>query len=960
MPNISDYKQVPLSTILGDLAPYKYNPSKIVDVTLDRLTDMLDDKVDIVDPSNPFTYLLETSCLNAAFAIQEYALLTRKLYPRLANNEEDLYLHMSDFDYLGRFSEPVTAQVTFNVLYNSFKSNAVVDLASGDSTFKLPRHYKITVGLQIFTLLYPVIIRETASGIIDIRYDNSSLSDLQSLSTDFVEYFLINQFNNEKYIVFSLTMFELDIEPLEIPIEKSKLFKNTLNYDANRKFYYLEAYYYENTQWKKMLVTHTNQIYDINTPTMIVKVKQDTNTLDYYIPPVYVNNDRVGSKIKVLVYTTNGYIDVNFNDYQLTDFAFEYNPVFKDTDLDSLTTPLELISKVVMIRDRVVGGKNAMTFETLKDKVITNSIGDRKLPITDKQLEFLAEQTNFTLIKAVDTLTHRLYDLQVTIPRALTRYPITKINLDILEYASTLSEMVYGGTVTRIDDKTYIIPKNTLFTTVNGKLELITQSQKTNLESLEGISLVNELNTHSYYATFFHYILDLSDSVADLRVYNLDTPKLLNINFKYYNTSTQIGANTSSFKISKKDTGYLLEVATKVAKYSDEVNFTNINPYLVYQTDYGSKFYIAGSLLTIIDGSPIFHFYLNSAFDIDKAGNISVTNFKDVNGSQANVYINLVTNLELLYLSDAQLAGYVTSVESAIVNDSYLAGDYFLVTHEQLYLELGNELTYLKRNTHNSTSAYVYETYSEDVPMTYTENVYDNHDVIIHHIGDIVYNGNSEVVNKHKKGDTKQDISGHPIPTADLDITRYFNFLLVDYRAMRANNTLITDYISYLRDYLVEIITVNTATVYQELLENTQAYVTVPKNLDYIQIKQDSTLVTYAKAQQSFVVNVHVSASVYADVNVKDNINYILISTIENYLVAKSRLSKSELTSILYTALKEFVQSISFVKFTDTNAEYIEVLDDTASFTFNKVFFTDADGTYSLKEDIIVNYIKTE
>ena len=106
--NISNYKQVSLSTILGDLAPYKYNPGKIIDVTLDRLSDMLNGTVDIVDPSNPFTYLLETSCLNTAFAIQEYALLTRKLYPRLANNEQDLYLHMSDFDYLGRFSEPST------------------------------------------------------------------------------------------------------------------------------------------------------------------------------------------------------------------------------------------------------------------------------------------------------------------------------------------------------------------------------------------------------------------------------------------------------------------------------------------------------------------------------------------------------------------------------------------------------------------------------------------------------------------------------------------------------------------------------------------------------------------------------------------------------------------------------------------------------------------------------------
>lgn len=960
MANISDYKQVPLSTILGDLTPYKYNPSKIVDVTLNRLSDMLDDKVDIVDPSNPFIYLLETSCLNTVFAIQEYALLTRKLYPRMANNEEDLYLHMSDFDYIGRFSEPARAQVTFNILYGSFIKNAITDTTTGDLFFKLPRHYKITVGKQVFTLLYPVIIRQTPSGIVDIRFDHSTLSDLQNLSTDYIEYFMINQFNNEKYIVFTLSMLELDIETLEIPVEKSKLFKNSLNYDQNRKFYYLQAFYYDNGQWNKILVTHTNQVYDINTPTMIVKVKQDGNTVDYYIPPVYVSNNRIGSKIKILVYTTNGYIDVNFNDYQLEDFAFEYNPVFKELDLDNYTAPLELISKVVAIRDRVVGGKNNMSFDTLKDKVITNSAGDRQLPVTDKQLSSLAQHSNFTLIKSVDTLTNRLYDLQVTTPKALTRYPITKLNFDILEYSNTLADMVFNGSVFRITDKKYIIPKNTVFKMVNGKLELLSGAEKTNLEGLEGIALVNEINSQNYYSTFFHYILDLNDAVADLRAYSLDSPKLVNINFKYYNTSTQIGANTSSFVITKKDNGYLLEVSTKVTNYIDEVNFTNINPYIVYQATGGSNFYIAGSLLTVVDGAPIYHFYLNSGFDIDKAGNISITNLKDINGVDANVYTQLDVTLDLIYLSDAQVGGYIPTVESSIVTNSYLANNYFLITHEQINLQLGVELTHLKRNTHNSTTVLKYQTHDQDVNLTYTENEYDNADTIIHYKGDIVLDNAGAPAKKHRKGDIVHDVSGNPIAVSELDIARYFNFLMIDYRAVRANNALIVDYLKYLRDYMVEVITVNTKSIHDELLENTQAYVTVPKNLDRVQARQDSALVSYVEAQQSFVINVQVTSAVYSDLNVKENINYIIISTIEDYLTSNRKISRSELISILFKNLKEFVSNISFAKFTTADAEYIELLDEKAGLTFNKVLFIDADGTYNLKEDITINYIKVD
>ena len=116
MPNIQPINTLSIEKELSNLELYKYHPNGILNISLNRLIDMLDGKIDIVDPSNPFTYLLETSCLNTAFAIQEYTLLTRKLYPRLANNYSDLFLHMSDFDYLGIFAEPAYGNVIFNIL----------------------------------------------------------------------------------------------------------------------------------------------------------------------------------------------------------------------------------------------------------------------------------------------------------------------------------------------------------------------------------------------------------------------------------------------------------------------------------------------------------------------------------------------------------------------------------------------------------------------------------------------------------------------------------------------------------------------------------------------------------------------------------------------------------------------------------------------------------------------------
>jgi len=150
--NITPSTPISIETELGNLSQYKYFPNKIVSITLNRLTDMLNGAVDIVDPSNPFTYLLETSCLNTAFAIQEYTLACRKLYPRLANNESDLYLHMSDYDYQGIFSEPAYANINFNILLNDFTSKAYYDPILQQTILKIPRNYSISVDKYIFTL----------------------------------------------------------------------------------------------------------------------------------------------------------------------------------------------------------------------------------------------------------------------------------------------------------------------------------------------------------------------------------------------------------------------------------------------------------------------------------------------------------------------------------------------------------------------------------------------------------------------------------------------------------------------------------------------------------------------------------------------------------------------------------------------------------------------------------------
>lgn len=246
MPNIAPLKSINIEEQLKELSLYKYHPNAIFNISLNRIKDMLDGKIEIVDPSNPFVYLIETSSINTAFAIKEFTLLMRKLYPRLANNFQDLYLHMSDYDYLGVYSEPSYADVTFNILYNDFISKAHYNSDTKEYTLKIPRHTKLNVDNYSFTIPNAIIIKQTETGTITVRYENESFNEnLFPIKTNYINYNLYKFNQEETYIRFDVNIPEVDIEVVEFPVEKSKLFQDTIGYNPNKNFYYLRAFYYK-------------------------------------------------------------------------------------------------------------------------------------------------------------------------------------------------------------------------------------------------------------------------------------------------------------------------------------------------------------------------------------------------------------------------------------------------------------------------------------------------------------------------------------------------------------------------------------------------------------------------------------------------------------------------------------------------------------------------------------------
>jgi len=954
MSNINATFKLNIQDELDKLSLYKYHPNGILNIALNRLKDMLDGKVEISDPSNPFIYLLETNCLNTAFAVQEYTLLTRKLYPRLANQEEDLYLHMSDIDYLNRFSEPAFANVLFNILLNDFKDKAVYNPTQKEYILKIPRHFKLTVDKYVFTLTSAVIIRLTENDVLDVKFENQNFNNPFPVQTNYINFnvFKINQ--TETYLNFELKLPEIDIETIEIPVEKSKLFKNTLTYNPNRQFYYYRAFYFKDGKWHEMLVTHTDMVYDIYKPTCIIKVLQEKNSLEYYIPPVYINNEMIGSKVKFLIYTTNGSINVNFNDYKIGDFKVEYNPVFQEEELDKYTEPLQLITKVIYIKDEVVGGKNKKSFIELRNNVIENNVYDRKLPITNKHIEFESKQRNFKLIKDVDIVTNRIFLLECNIPNALTRYPIAKFNFDIIEYKTTITDLrLNTNNVVAINDNVTIIPENTVFKMTDNSIRILDKTEYTRLVSLSGIDLATEVNNNNYLSLMYHYILDTSDNKTDLRAYDISKPIIKQINFKEFNPTARIGINTSNITIAKTSNGFIIDILSNLKKYVNGISEANITPYIVYR-DNDSTFYLEGRLYTKIKENPVYRFELDSNYYIDANNRISISNFKDANNNLSNISLDLDSTLEIIYVSNVIPVNYTASSMDNYIYNSFLAVGRVVVTLEEIKVKFGYHLERLFTRVHTSTGTYTYETYEEDIPLRYKSTVYNSNNEIIHMVNDIVYDNDGNIVYEHRKGDIKLDENGRPIPISNLELNYYINLLFIDYKIMLSNKNIIKDYRNYVKSYLTEQIVENAKVIQEQLLENTEAFVVVPRNINQIKVKTP-TKTTYIKSMQKFQVTVFVNEKIYNDIETRDNIVYVIVSEIDKYLHNNTSLSKTELLNILYNKLREFISSISIDKFTELNEEYIKILDTNARISLNKLLVAEPDG-YDLKEDLSVTF----
>lgn len=976
MSDITTYQSVAISKLMNDLEFYKYNPSAMQQVIFNCLDEVTNGEVDIVDPTNPFVFLLEASTVNTALNNTEALSLHRKQYPSLVQIEDDIYLHMAGNDFKDRFGTPSETEFTVVIQVLDMYKKMVYDPVEDCNKMIIPRDTEFTVDNITFTMQYPIVIRRYANEIFQISYDATITSPLQTLTTNIIDYVVRTDSSQVAWIFFKVPVKQFVVNSSHHVLQLSSIFSQQIPYTGN--YYYCRVFYKNtstNNVWKEMQTTHTDQVFDPYKPTAVLKVV--TGLLTVFIPPVYLNTQLISGDVRIDIYTTIGPLTINFNNYKLGSFQIKFKAIDEARDINSYTNALLDVSLYAYNDQVVSGGTLPVNFNTLREQVIMNSVGDEQLPITNVQIQSYVNNRGFDLVKNVDVITNRIFLATKKLPKPINDKLISAANIGISSILLDLQKLGVYGNIKRNGDRVTLLSNN-IYLNDNGKCRLLTDAELHTLNATNVLDRLAAINSKQYVFTPFYYVLDRSSDEFSVRAYDLDYPTSNTLSFISQNQSLNLPVNTGSYLLEKVPTGYKLSIVTKSMNFYKGLGDNEVGLQVGFYPNNQTKMvYINGVLLSKNSaGERIFTVNFDTDYDLDTSDSLSITNAGTMLNETIDVWSNLSDTFHIFHVTTSLTEKYKPDDSSKLFGKDLLDPNAACVTHETLQLTFGTVLKNLWVRSRTFASGLEYKTYTEDVPLLYPNDVYKTDPVtksifsldvsgnltykLLHYKGDQVRDTNDQPVFKHKKGDVVLDANGDPITSNAMTSSVEFDILLTDAKYYFATDSV---FINYLKEFTAVInnwITVDLLAIQALLLEQTKIYYYSKTSLTSLKVFANEATEKLIDAEQSLIVDLYVKDAVNKNKDLKDKLTTLTIKTLDSY-IGNAEVSISEMNTLLKTAYGENVVSVNVSNLGGSNNYNIVIVrDDRNRLCLKKKLILQQDATTIVQEDVTVNFHNVE
>lgn len=949
----------------------RYNPSAIQRVALGMLEETSGGQYDVVDPNNPFVFLLEASAVNSAAAMQENAANTRKQYSSMALTEEELYLHMSDADYAGRFASPSRTSISFLFEKNELIRRAVETGVGDIRKLTIPRHTEIMVAGVPFTMQYPIDIRLMAHGGFQIVYDADKTSPLETLTTNIVDWTQVN-INGYEFIRINVPMAQFKITPHYVSVSKAAGVNSSFSFED--QFYYARVFYSTASGvWKEMRTTHTDQVFDPNKPTALLRVFQ--GKLNVTLPQVYQTTGLVTTDLRVDIYTTKGPLAMQLDNYQANAFKATWTDLEKD-DGGKYVAPLTVFTTMLLFSDQTVsGGANALTFAELRERVMTNATGVPDLPITNVQLTARLRDLNFDLVKDVDNVTNRQFMATRTLPKPEDNSVVAGAGCTVQTLTASMTEL--GPlTTTRDNGNRLTILPSTLYQSINGLLRIVPEASVQTLLALPVDVRARRVNEENYLYTPFHYVLDKNNDRFELRAYYLDRPTVEAKSYVQENDTTGIAVATDQYAIERVAEGFKLTLVTKSSEAWKSLTDDNAFCQLSFRpTGEKDRAYLTGTLVGTLEDERVYEFVLATNYDVDANNDILLTSFKMYDNAVNEHPTPLITDFDVIYATaDLTVEGLKRSEIDLALGRADLPETVVGISRERLNIRLGDALTNLWRSSRSVVSSLDYERYTADVPALYEETIYERDSLgnivftinpddsvtynVLHAIGDPVLDGLGQPVMKFRVGDIKLDPDGVPIVKNTRTMQRQLDLFLIDGVYWFATETQAMNYRASLPETVVGWVNGELAQVSKYLLEQTNMYFYPKATLGQISAIIGEDQQTTLTAAQSFEVTYYLRGVAYRDAALRAALTRNAVETI-NEALQEPTVTMSDIVTRLTERSGNDAIGIEIRGLGGSqNLATISLEDDSARLSIKKIAVALADGTIGVQDDVSVAFIQ--
>lgn len=894
-----DFKPTTLSAMKDRISEAVYDPTLLVQASLETLQEMTNNEAIMLDPTHPAIAILEMGAVEASSAVQETIGLLRKQYPILAEEEADLYRHMSDDDYLNRFASPSSTKLTLAVLVPDVMSKLIRDEAENCWKATIPRDTRITVDGVVFTLCYPIHIRRYSTGAVQVTYDTTISSPIQSVKEIVISVKVRTTASGEDWMFFDIDVVQVDFTVFTAVIERIHNYQKSIEFVD--MFHYARAFYRnENTlnKWVELKTTHTDQVYDPRTPTVLFQVNDQA--LDVRIPIIYFSNRSISGELRVDIYTTRGELTVNLKNYTQDLFGVGTTPIDEARDHDSYVDAFEGMAYYAFGTQITSGGKNKLSFEALRSRAIYNAIGPQVIPITNVSLQADSENASYSIVKDVDMVTNRVFLATRKLPAPSNTRLVTPANVGIVTFSGTLAELEANPN-TVVNKDRHTLRSGMLFRRDNGLLKILSATEIARLKSLPQNQLIAEVNSVDYVSTPFYHVLDETGEEFDMRVYSLNQPEASDLSFTRINQSLQLFVNTASYSFNKTDRGYVLTIQTNSGNYFKDAENNHVGVQLSFNP-YGETTYayINGQYLGKTETNErIYEFVLETNYDLNADDQICITNAKvrGVDGYKA--WISLSTRFNLLYHTSLATTNFEADQTDALLGKWILPSGSVGNSQEEVTLRFGYALSSLWRRAHSYFNDKVYRRYEDDVVATYEVATYDKDPVsglpftmvdglpvynTLHAKGDIVLDAEGQPVILHRKGDVVLDEYQQPMQYSATIIGRELDLMVMDARYGFADDSATVSYLKEVDAVITSWVTVDMENLGEDVLEKTKIFFYPKSSIGEVSVYHEDDQLVQLASEQTFDVVLYVDEGIHRNDAIRADIENRTTRLLDSYI----------------------------------------------------------------------------